>query len=44
MDFRYDYNSHNSCVSEDQKYGGLDYKPKENSTKGKTKQEEWVQV
>jgi len=40
---RNSYNSHNQCISEDQKYGGLDYKPKENSSKGKEKQEELVQ-
>ncbi len=38
------YNSHNECVSEDQKYGGIDFKAKEGSQKGKAKQEIWIQV
>ncbi|CAG2164933.1 unnamed protein product [Oppiella nova] len=42
-DFTYDYNLHTQCVSEDQKYGGLDYQPKANSNKGQQKQEEWIQ-
>jgi len=42
-DFTHDYIYHNQCVSEDQKYGGFDYKAKTNSFKGKAKQEEWIQ-
>ncbi|CAG2106192.1 unnamed protein product, partial [Medioppia subpectinata] len=38
-----DYSSHTQCVSEDQKYGGLDYQPKANTNKGQQKQEEWIQ-
>ena len=41
--FGNDYNQHIRCISEDEKYGGDNFKYKENAFKGKKKQEEWVQ-
>ncbi|KAK2891410.1 hypothetical protein Q8A67_014053 [Cirrhinus molitorella] len=41
-DFRGDeYKEHIKCISEDQKYGGKDFKPKVN--KGEVKQQEWTE-
>ncbi|RWS11901.1 Cell growth-regulating nucleolar protein-like protein [Dinothrombium tinctorium] len=37
------YHSHNQCLQEDEKYGGLNYQRKENEAKGKRKQEMWIQ-
>ncbi|KAI1303097.1 hypothetical protein HDE_02444 [Halotydeus destructor] len=37
------YNQHNTCISEDQKYGGLNYQPKENANKGQKKQDQWLE-
>ncbi|XP_054167210.1 cell growth-regulating nucleolar protein-like [Oppia nitens] len=42
-DFTDDYIHHNQCISEDQKYGGLNYQAKPGTNKGKDKQENWVQ-
>ena len=38
------YQKHTKCISEDEKYGGKDYKPKPNANKGERKQEEWTEV
>ncbi|XP_035204855.1 cell growth-regulating nucleolar protein-like [Stegodyphus dumicola] len=38
-----DYKSHTKCVSEDQKYGGKDFKPKPSSNKGEVKQVQWIE-
>ena len=38
------YKEHVKCISEDQKYGGKDYKPKANANKGERKQEAWTEV
>ncbi|XP_076345850.1 cell growth-regulating nucleolar protein isoform X2 [Tachypleus tridentatus] len=37
------YKTHTKCISEDQKYGGKDYKPKPNANKGEAKQDMWIQ-
>lgn len=39
-----DYKSHTKCISEDQKYGGKDYKPKVSANKGEMKQNSWIEV
>ena len=45
LSFRGDeYQKHTKCISEDEKYGGKDYKPKPNANKGERKQEEWTDV
>ncbi|RXN22223.1 cell growth-regulating nucleolar [Labeo rohita] len=36
-----DYKNHIKCISEDQKYGGKHFQPKEN--KGDVKQQQWIQ-
>lgn len=38
-----DYNSHTSCISESEKYGGKNYKPKPNENKGGLKQNVWTE-
>ncbi|XP_060072978.1 cell growth-regulating nucleolar protein-like [Ylistrum balloti] len=38
-----DYQSHNKCISEEEKYSGKNYKPKANANKGDAKQELWLQ-
>ncbi|XP_055940112.1 cell growth-regulating nucleolar protein-like isoform X2 [Argiope bruennichi] len=38
-----EYKLHIKCISEDQKYGGKDYKPKESSNKGEIKQAKWIE-
>ncbi|XP_013773189.1 cell growth-regulating nucleolar protein-like [Limulus polyphemus] len=37
------YKTHTKCITEDQKYGGKDYKPKPNAYKGEAKQDMWIQ-
>lgn len=37
------YKEHTSCVSENEKYGGKDYKAPANSNKGEVKQQQWLQ-
>eukprot|EP00794_Sanderia_malayensis_P005499 gene5498-6184_t len=37
-----EYGSHNSCISEAEKYQGKLYRPKEKANKGETKQQEWI--
>ncbi|KAI6188507.1 hypothetical protein M3Y98_00362300 [Aphelenchoides besseyi] len=39
---RENYRQHNKCVSEDQRYGGVNYVPKEN--KGDVKQQKWIET
>jgi len=37
------WKAHNSCVSEDQKYGGVNYQAKEGANKNLKKQETWIE-
>lgn len=37
-----DYEQHTKCISEEEKFGGKNYKPKPNANKGEQKQELWV--
>lgn len=37
------YKEHTQCVSENEKYGGKDYKAPANSNKGEVKQQQWLQ-
>jgi len=39
-----EYEAHTKCISEEQKYSGKNYKPKQNANKGEVKQELWTQV
>lgn len=39
-----EYTSHNSCISEAEKYQGHLYKAKEKGNKGEAKQKEWLKV
>ncbi|KAL7048933.1 hypothetical protein ACKWTF_003535 [Chironomus riparius] len=39
-----EYNVHNTCITEAQRYSGKDYVPKANQNKGQKKQEAWVDV
>jgi PREDICTED: hypothetical protein isoform 1 len=41
--YGFEYQKHTLCISEDQKYGGDNFKLKENAFKGRKKQQEWVQ-
>lgn len=36
------YLQHTKCISEEEKYGGKDFKPKSSSNKGEIKQQEWI--
>lgn len=38
------YKTHIKCISEDQKYGGKDYKPKASSNKNENKQNSWIEI
>ena len=38
------YKSHNACITEAAKYGGLNYKAPANANKGQQKQSEWTEV
>ena len=38
------YVFHNSCVTEEEKYQGKLYKPKNDGSKGERKQQEWLEV
>ncbi|XP_064630679.1 cell growth-regulating nucleolar protein-like [Lineus longissimus] len=38
-----DYQQHTKCITEDEKYGGKNYKPKPGANKGEIKQELWIQ-
>ncbi|XP_067126560.1 cell growth-regulating nucleolar protein [Centruroides vittatus] len=37
------YLQHTQCISEEEKYGGKDFKPKPASNKGAVKQQEWIE-
>ena len=36
------YSTHTSCISENEKYGGKDYRPKASANKGQHKQDRWM--
>lgn len=38
------YVFHNSCITEEEKYQGKLYKPKNDGSKGERKQQEWLEV
>ncbi|XP_054724707.1 cell growth-regulating nucleolar protein-like [Uloborus diversus] len=38
-----DYKQHIKCITEDEKYGGKDFKAKPSSNKGEIKQEKWIE-
>ncbi|GBN34897.1 Cell growth-regulating nucleolar protein [Araneus ventricosus] len=38
-----EYKQHIKCITENEKYGGKDYKPKESSNKGEIKQAKWIE-
>lgn len=38
------YDAHTRCISEEQKYSGKDYVPKENQNAGQKKQDSWMEI
>ncbi|KAL5286460.1 LYAR family protein [Megaselia abdita] len=44
-DFRgEEYDAHTRCISEEEKYSGKDYVPKENKNAGQKKQDSWMEI